>query len=91
MPNPATAPTTTQMVLARLDAIEANLTRLSKFAAFLATPMAPGEPNFLENMSNLMEMLVAGTEETHKSLQDVHRRLQEPGIARAIERAVKDV
>jgi hypothetical protein len=85
-----TAPTPSQLIAARLDSIDARLAKLDEFATLLAAPLAEGEPNYFDNMTRLLGLLVGGTEETHKSLRELHARLVEPGIARAIERAIKE-
>jgi hypothetical protein len=87
---PTTAPTIAQQVMTRLDKIDARVAKLADLATFLATPLEPGEPNYFENLTALLGSLVSGMEAAHSSLHELHARLQEPGIARAIERAIKD-
>jgi hypothetical protein len=83
-------PTTAQIIMGRLDEIDAKLARADSFMSLLATPQTQGEPSFMDNLTRLLELLVGGTEQTHASLQELHARFLEPGIARAIERAIRE-
>lgn len=84
--NPKTAPNSAQMILADTAILKRDLTTILDLARATALPMEGESMSVIEAMLGLLQTLVHRVEELGKSVEAVHQKLDEPGIALALRR-----
>jgi predicted RNA binding protein with dsRBD fold (UPF0201 family) len=76
-------------ILDEVQTLRQEVETLRQFAEVLGRPQGEDE-SFMANVARLFSLLVSGTEKTHASLESLHSLMTEPGIARALRRAISD-
>jgi hypothetical protein len=81
--------TIAQTLLTEIRELRREVATLRQFAEMLGGQNGEGE-SFMSTTAQLLGLLVGGTEKTHASLESLHTLMTEPGIARALRRAISD-
>ena len=89
MPTPAEARSLAQMILDELQEIHREVATLREFANLLGEK-GPNQESFIELVTRLLGLLVAGTEETHAALRSLHGLMTTPGFTQAMRLAMHD-
>ena len=85
----STPQTIGEAILKEVRDLRQEVTTLRQFAEMLGRGDETGE-SYMSATSRLLGLLVGGTEKTHASLEALHSLMTEPGIARALRRAISD-
>ena len=82
-----TQPTTAaQAILDEARTIRADLSTILRLAEATALPLPGEQTSFLDAVISLQRMTVDGIQQLQQSVSELHRRLDEPGIAAALRR-----
>jgi hypothetical protein len=84
--NPASQPTAAQAILQDTRALRRDVATILKLAQATALPMDGEERSFLDAVTSLLQMIVAGIEQNRTAIEALHQKLDEPGIASALRR-----
>ena len=78
------------VILARMDSLDVRLRAIEEAANSLRSPMpATGKP-FPATVASLLTDILAAAKVNRTAIEELHDRLNEPGIARAITKAIRD-
>ncbi|MFD1941452.1 hypothetical protein [Paradevosia shaoguanensis] len=84
--NPPTTPNLAQLILQDTTILKRDLGTILQLAKTTALPMSGEEASVLDTMIRLLQMIVTGVEQNRQSLEALHQRLEEPGIAHVLRR-----
>lgn len=79
-----------QLILNDTQQIKAQTETIMALASTVTTPMEGERDSFMETVVKLLGMIVAGTEENRKSLEALHQRFDQPGIANTLRRIIDE-
>ena len=81
-----TQPSTAHLILQDTRALRQDLATILALARQTALPMEGESASVLETMIALLQMIVNGVEQNRQSIETLHQRLEEPGIANVLRR-----
>jgi hypothetical protein len=81
-----TQPNAAQMIHADTQALRQDTAIILELVRSTALPMEGEEVSVLDAMIGLLRMIVDGVEQNRKSIEALHQRLEEPGIANVLRR-----
>jgi hypothetical protein len=86
---PQTQPTAAQLILQETTALRRDMATILELARATALPM-PGEAmSVIDAMLGLLRTIVSRMEQVDSSLQALHQKLDEPGIAATLRRMLE--
>lgn len=77
-----------QMIHADTQALRRDMATILELARNTALPMKGEEMSVIEAMLGLLQTIVARTEQVDQSLQALHQKLDQPGIANVLRRMI---
>lgn len=77
-----------QMIHADTQALRQDMAIILDLVRKTALPLAGEEVSVLDAMIGLLRMIVDGVEQNRKSIEALHQRLEEPGIANVLRRMI---
>ncbi len=86
---PQAAPSSAQLILADTATLKRDLTIILELARSTALPMEGESMSVIEAMLGLLQTLVQRVNDLNKSVEAMHQRLDEPGIALTLRRMLE--
>ena len=86
--NPPTTPNLAQVILQDTTILKRDLSTILQLAKATALPIAGEEASVLDTMIKLLQMIVTGVEQNRQSIEILHQKLNEPGIASILRRMI---
>lgn len=85
----STTTTAAQAILKDTAKLRTDMETLLTIARTLAAPVEGAPDGFMQTVVILLKAVVTRVEETQESVAELHRRLEEPGIAAVLRRLME--
>ncbi len=82
--------TTGKLIALQLDDIQKRLQALETAARVLSTPITPGGEGFIPSVLDMLATMTRAIDKQQRSIAALHEAMMEPGIVRALQRAVRE-
>lgn len=86
--NPPTTSNLAQVILQDTAILKRDLSTILQLAKTTALPMEGEQASVLDTMIGLLQMIVTGVEQNRQSIELLHQKLNEPGIAGVLRRMI---
>jgi hypothetical protein len=74
----------------QMEDLQQRFQKLEDAALILTTPMTPGGEGFLPTVLLALAQITTALEKQQKAISSIHETLLEPGIVRAMQRAIRE-
>lgn len=78
-----------QAILTDTAQIKADIETILQLARTIAVPMQGEQASFMDVILKLLNMIVSGINDLQKSVEALHQRFEQPGIAATLQRVME--
>ena len=89
-PNSSPQLTVGRVLALQMEDLQKRFETLEQAALILTTPIMPGGEAFLPSVLTALETITKSVEKQQRSLAALHEAMMEPGVVRALQRAVRE-
>jgi hypothetical protein len=89
-PNSSPQLTVGRVIALQLEDLQKRFETLEKAALILTTPITPGGEAFLPSVLAALDTITKAIEKQQRSMAALHEAMMEPGVVRALQRAVRE-
>jgi hypothetical protein len=82
--------TTGKIIALQPEDLQRRMENLEQCARVLTTPIAPGAEPFLPSVLTALDTITKAVEKQRQAIQTLHEAMLEPGVVRALQRAVRE-
>jgi uncharacterized protein YjgD (DUF1641 family) len=79
-----------RVIALQMEDVQSRLKSLEQAAQLLTMPITPGAEPFIPSVMKALQHMTKAIEKQEKSLAALYEAMMEPGVVRALQRAVRE-